>query len=344
MFKLNLLILFLFSTQVFGYVSEINELTLGREFTAVAGPMITPKTILKTIANERGGEIYQHRDPRKWKVKDDDGFKWSAEIDGRIFDEFVFEVQTPPLKGHQADLMLVPFNALIKSGARPYYSLGGGHIHIDIEDKYRAHPTGFSFLKHPKMMASLMNLLLTYEETLTFIFRNFRRDHTTRKLSELRQNGKTLAQILGHKLNLYLKNNGQGCEDAVSEELLKRHQSCIVSYLEHFARNIVPTRETDINLQAWKGSSAKKTHGTLELRFFNAPKTKTEVILEEKLVRSIADFAFRSNNDPVFYQPKVKPIFGENAYIVDYKLLKMHFGELLKRIGLGDLKEFALFF
>lgn len=327
------------STSTWGMTPEIKELTLGREFTALAGPSLTPRKILNNIAKNRGGEVVKHRHVGKWKLKDDEGFKWSAERDGRLIDEYVFEVQTPPLRAYQNLLMLVPLRALKESGAAPRYSVGGGHIHIDIEDKYKVHPMGFSFLKNPRMIASLINLLLNYEETLNFIFRNPKRVHTSRKLSVLRKDGKTLAENLGKRLNRYLKNNDQGCRGKLPQEFIDRHNSCIVALLEQFARQIVPTRETDINLQSWKGSSMKKTHGTLELRFFNAPKTETEVILEEKLVRAIADLAVKSYNTPIYYNPKVSPSEGENAYIVDYDLLKKDFKQLLSDLGLNDITD-----
>ena len=216
------------SLNAWGIGPEVEELTLGREFSALSLPTLTPRRILKNIAKYRGGEVVKHNHVSKWKLKDDEGLKWSAERDGKLLDQYVFEVQTPPLRAYQSSLMLVPFRALKESGAEPYYSVGGGHIHVDIENKYKAHPLGFSFLKNPKMMASLMNFLLNYEETLNFIYRNPKRAHTSRKLSALRKDGKTLAQILGEGLNGYLKSNDQASQGKVPQMYIDRqhHYMC----------------------------------------------------------------------------------------------------------------------
>ena len=72
-----------------------------------------------------------------------------------------------------------------------------------------------------------------------------------------------------------------------------------------------------INLKSWKGSTTKKTHGTLELRFFNQPKSTTEAQLEERLVRLLVRRASVGDTNPYLYHERISPIVGENALLRD---------------------------
>lgn len=310
----------------------VDSITLGREFTAVGLPLVTTTKILSYIQNERGGEIYQHeKNPKKFVLKDKEGKKWGAEVDGELPDgRIVYEVQTPPLDGKSDSLMLLPLRALLSAKTTPLYSVGGGHIHIDVARYFELYPYQF---------ASLVNFLLNYEETLTYIFSNPRRLHTIRKLSEVRldNNSKTLAQYLGQLLNYYIDREDRGCENdaRLNKYITEKSKSCIIAALSHFACDVVPSREMDINLQSWKCSSAKKTHGTLEMRFFNSPKLEEEVLLETELLRGVAQLAVNSESKPILYAPVVDSLVGENAYIDDNKL-HLDLNTMLKMLGLAE--------
>jgi hypothetical protein len=231
--------------------------------------------------------------------------------------------------------MQLPLQAFQAHGAVPKYAVGGGHIHIDIA-RY--------FENYPRQFGSLVNFLLNHEELLTYVFANPRREFTIRKISSFRDvvTGQPLSEFLGQQLNRYLNNGDRDCAPEV--ETYAAHYStptCIVGLLELFSRELIPGRETNINLQAWKGSSAKKTHGTLELRFFNAPAEVREAVLEERLVRAIADLAARSDQTPITYAPLIDPRAGETPYYSD-DLLALHFTQMLKDLGMSkdEIEEF----
>lgn len=278
------------------------DFTLGREYSALAPASVTPLHVLRLIQQERGGEITPHpTTPRKWVLTDSAGKRWGAEYDGKVpGGDNVLEVQTPPLGRDESALMELPLKALLAAGATPMYSVGGGHIHVDL---------AANFLPHPKRFASLVNFLLNHEELLNLVFSNPQRAHAVRKLSTLFANdGQTVAsRYLGGRLN---------------EMLDKNDEAALLHELEDFAMNVVKLRDTDFNLRSWRGSGGKKTHGTLELRFFNAPKTLEEARLELALVRAIALYSIRHGDaSPVRYKPLVDALEGENAYLDDARLL-----------------------
>jgi len=320
---LSAILLFVaFSTTDNAFAGKNDEIRVKREFTALVFPSVTVKHVLSYIQSQRGGTITPDDDVEgKWRLRDSTGLKWNAEVDGRFSSsdgvKNVMEVKTPYLKDKDEHLAVLPLNALLALGAEPMYSVGGGHFHIKLPP----------FLAQPSRFASLVNFLLNYEDLLVYIFSNPQRLGTTRKLSETRIEGnrKPLSQILGESLN---------------EALNKQDPQFVLKTLENFAINVVPTREMDINLRSWKGSGSKKTHNTIELRFFNAPKTEQEAILEEVLVRTIAHKCLESAS-LVYYQPLIKPGNGEWDYLEDPAKIENDFRQLLTELKLDPKPYFA---
>ncbi len=273
--------------------------TLGREFSGITNGNVYPESVLAEIQKTRGGVITNDpKIPGKVVLTDRLGLKWGAEIDGIYArggtKQPVIEVQTPPLYAEENELLNLPIKAFLRLGVEPKYSVGGGHIHIGLDG---------GIGDDPKRFASLVNLLLSYEDLLAYVFSNPARVHTIKKWSQVRTpSGQYLSSKSGEALN---------------RAITKGDSGFLWTELQRIAEVEAPSREMAINLKSWKGSTTKKTHGTLELRFFNQPKSTTEAQLEERLVRLLVRRASVGDTNPYLYHERISPIVGENALLRD---------------------------
>jgi hypothetical protein len=323
---------------------EALKLKLKRENTGLGfAPEVTIESILEYVRSKRGGKDPLFIDEEKSNqlvLLDADGKRWTAETDGgvtEIQDEhgrypFVFETKTEWFKGDELDRMLLSHEALLASGARPDYRYGGGHFHIRIKGHFE---------KHPLQFASLVNLALKYEPILVHLMMHQRRVDNAKPLTLTRMNSDqlqaaglprdsraTLAQYLGTGLNAILDGTAGDCRmdpslkpyyDAEQKPELSLQENCVLAWLSHFGFAVVGDRTYAINLQSWRGAvSPLKRHKSLELRLFNAPRNAREAVLEEMLVRAMADQAIRSGSSPIRYEERVDAAYDLDSYFLSY--------------------------
>ena len=293
------------------------QITVGREFTAVTNSsrQVRPFDVLVEVQQIRGGEIKPFDGvPGKLYLTDSEGLVWGAEIDGVFADKGglcqVIELQTPPLVGAQKKLLGIPLQVFNRLGLTPKYSVGGGHIHVDVANYFALNPSAF---------VSFINILLKYEDLLVYVFSNSKRAHAVRKLSSVKHAEGSLSDLLGGRLNYFID--------------IKDYDQMLL-YLKSFIQDKIPHRNFGINFLSWSGS-IRKSHGTLELRFFNAPQKIEEALLEEFLIRSIVEKSIVSSNNPVRFKSLVPEFIGENAYLNDAKLYE-DFMLLLKDLNIED--------
>lgn len=334
----------------FPFTAQGAETKLRREFTGLGFPVeVSLQEILEYVRARRGGDgpLLQDEDqPEQLVLVDAQGKKWKTVTDGWVPDvrnergesPLVFEAKAQWFKNDALDRMHLAFEALIASGAQPHYAYGGGHIHLDVKPKIQNEPVVF---------ASLLNLSLTYEPVLLYLMSHQIRGHQARSLSFTRlADGTTLAQYLGRGLNALLDDPSADCrQDARLKRYLNDHPEvaslqgrCILAFISHFATEVVDDRTYAINLQSWKGAkSRRKVHGSVEYRFFNAPKSHFEASLEERLVRLLADRAWRAQGAPIRYVEKSHPAYDLDSFYAAYfpDAARAQFTELLVTLGVS---------
>lgn len=348
---------------------EAKDLKLRREMTGLGfSHEVTVAGVLEFVKSKRGaqGPIFQDEEkPQQLVLIDAQGVRWTSETDGGVVElrdergriPLVYETKTDWFKFHEIDRMLLSLESLITVKARPDYRYGGGHIKIRLKPHFEDHPLQF---------ASLVNLFLNYEPILGHLMAHKRRVENAKPLTfsrmdpgQLARAGlprdarTTLAQYLGEGLNDIIKGNFD-CRNSPS---VKKHfdleqrsnlsliENCVLAWLAHFATDVVGQREYGINLQAWRGPNPARLKKSIELRFLNAPTTASEALLEEALVRAMADQAIRAGSKAILYAERVDPSYDldsfYNSYYPDRRAYD--FGELLQSSGF-DAKEVQVYF
>jgi hypothetical protein len=324
---------------------EAMKLKLKRENTGLGySPEVRVEAILEYVRSRRGGPDPLFHDEEKYDqlvLLDAQGVRWTAETDGGVTEmqpdaqgryPFVFETKTEWFKGDELDRMLLSHEALLASGARPDYRYGGGHFHIRLKGQFEEHPLQF---------ASLINLALKYEPILVHLMMHQRRADNAKPLTltrmspaQLRAAGlprdsrSTLAQYLGNGLNAILDGTSGDCRqdpalkrryDAEQKPGLSVQENCVLAWLAHYGADVVGDRTYAVNLQSWRGAANPiKLHKSLELRLFNAPQDARESLLEEMLVRAMADQAIRAETHPIRYEERVDPAYDLDSYFLSY--------------------------
>jgi hypothetical protein len=345
---------------------EARELKLKREMTGLGyAPETRVEAILEHVRSKRGGSqpLFQDEEkPQQHVLIDAQGKRWTAETDGGVVEiqdpagryPYVFETKTEWFKGDEIDRMLLSHEALLASGARPDYRYGGGHIQIRVKPYFEEHPLAF---------ASLVNLALKYEPILTHLMMHQRRTDNAKPLSLTRMSPSqlaaaglprdsraTLAQYLGHGLNAVLDGVAGDCRqdpalrpffEAERKAKLSVQEVCVLAWLAHFGTKVVGDRTCGINLQSWRGASnPTKLHKSVEFRLFNAPTNERELVLEEALVRALADQAIRAGmaSRPVRYEERFDAAYDLDSYFLSYfpERRAGDFTELLQGSGFDE--------
>jgi hypothetical protein len=306
-------------------------------------PEVSVLTVLDYVQAIRGasGPVFQDEEkPQQMVLLDAEGKRWTAETDGGVIEvrdergrnPLVFETKTEWFKSHETDRMLLSLESLLAVNAIPHYQYGGGHIKIRVKPYFELHPLQF---------ASLINLLLKYEPILNHLMMHQKRTPFAKPLGLTRMNPKqlqaagldrhartTLAQYLGHGLNAILSDTSEDCRlnpalkrrfDEEQKLELSLKENCVLAWLAHFATDVVGEREYGINLQSWRGApNPVRLTKAIELRFFNAPTNTQEAILEEALVRALADQAIRAGDKALLYEERIDAAYDLDSYYLGY--------------------------